>query len=159
MARRERFLFSMEVEGLKELEQALLGLDDQVKKKNVARAALRDAAKPMAAKMAILAPDDPKTGAPDLSTSIKISKRQRSGTQKKDTPESAGWVNMYVGPTGKGYPQAIMQEFGTVHHGAQPYMRPAWDSAKPTIVDDIAKILAKKIKAAAKSAAKKRRNK
>lgn len=33
----------------------------------------------------------------------------------------------HVGPT-KGVGQGVLQEFGTAHHKAQPFMRPAWDA-------------------------------
>lgn len=78
-----------------------------------------------------IAPDDPKTPPPyDLKSSITVSTRQRSGRAKHDRPLGRYEARAYMGPTKYGYPQAIMQEFGTIHETAQPYMRPAWDTGK-----------------------------
>jgi len=117
------------VEGLRELDAALSELTKQTTRRGVARRALKEAGEPIRERMEQLAPDDRRTDAPfDLKQSIALSSRQKSGRATKYRKESPTEVTVFIGPTKEGYPQAIMQEFGTVHHAAQPYMRPAWDA-------------------------------
>lgn len=74
-----------------------------------------------------LAPDDPLTGPPwDLKSSIEVSGNKR-GVRAFEKLSAA---RAYMGPTRYGYPQAMMQEFGTVNMVATPYMRPAFDADK-----------------------------
>lgn len=120
---------TVRVEGLRELDAALSEITKQTTRKSVARRALKDGGEPIRALAQQLAPDDPATSAPfDLTQSIEMSSRQKSGRATRYRKESPTEVAVHIGPTKDGYPQAIMQEFGTVHHAAQPYMRPAWDS-------------------------------
>ena len=51
-------------------------------------------------------------------------------------------------------PQAHLQEFGSAKHGAQPFLRPAWDAEKKPTLDRISDLLAKNIDKAARSAAR-----
>lgn len=86
---------------------------------------------PMSLVAISLAPDDPRTPPPwDLKSSIAVSKRQRSGRARRDRELGQYGARAYMGPTKFGYPQAIMDEFGTVNMVARPYMRPAWESGK-----------------------------
>lgn len=88
------------------------------------------ALRPMSLVAISLAPDDPLTGPPwDLKSSITVSTKQRSGRGGL-RPLGKYGARAYMGPTKFGYPQAIMQEFGTVKMTATPFMRPAWDSGK-----------------------------
>ena len=119
---------TVRVEGLRDLDLALSELTKDTTRKAVARRALRDAGEPIRARAEQLAPDDPNTKAPfDLKQSIAMSGRQKSGRATQYRKESPTEVTIHIGPTKDGYPQAIMQEFGTVHHAAHPYLRPAWD--------------------------------
>lgn len=67
----------------------------------------------------------------------------------------------HVGPTKKAG-QGILQEFGTVHHKAQPFMRPTWDAhgeaaatvMKDTLAEEIDKATKRAEKRAAREAAK-----
>ena len=71
-----------------------------------------------------------------------------------------------MGPAGVGKkgapPQGVWQEFGTVNHSPQPFMRPAWDGGKDKLLDGIAddfwteieKAAARQAKKAARLAAK-----
>lgn len=45
-------------------------------------------------------------------------------------------LEMAVGPRGGkgGVAYAAQQEFGNINHGAQPFMRPAWDSTKMNVL-------------------------
>lgn len=114
------------VHGLKDLERVLLELPRSTAKGTVRRA-MTKAATPMRDLMASLAPDDPSSPPLDLHTSIAVSSKQKGGRQISLTRAAANEVVIYIGPTSEGYPQAIMQEFGTIHHPAQPFARPAWE--------------------------------
>lgn len=103
--------------GGRELASFLSKLPERTSK-TVQRQALRAAAEPMRGDMATLAPHEP--GAPDLRESMTIS-NVRGGD---DVFESETAVA--VGPSRAGW-YGVFQEFGTVHHGAQPFARPAFD--------------------------------
>lgn len=91
---------------------------------------LEKALSPMCLVAVSLAPDDPHTGPPhDLKSSITVSTHQRS-SRNHNRALGQYEARAYMGPTGFGYPEAIMMEFGTIYDQAQPYMRPAWDSMK-----------------------------
>ncbi len=60
----------------------------------------------------------------------------------------------HVGPT-KRAGQGSLQEFGTVHHKAQPFMRPTWDAYDQTLVAVIAETLGEEIDKATKRAERK----
>jgi len=122
-------LTRISVEGLKELDAALSQLQGTAAKTTLRRVARR-ALEPMRAEAQRLAPDDPDTPNPDLESSIIISSRQKSGRQGRRSAEEKRSVVVYMGPSPEGYPQAVMQEFGTAHHPPQPYMRPAFDGEK-----------------------------
>ena len=130
---------NVSVEGFKELEKELERLGGIAAKKAVARAALRKAMQPMHKMAVSLAPDDPRTGPPyDLKKSIKISSSVKVGRSYKKMLRTQGAVEIYMGPTKFGYPQAIMQEFGTVR-GVAPvrYMTRAWQSHSRNAVNII----------------------
>lgn len=135
---------TVKVEGLRELDRALGELPKALAKGTLRRV-LREAAAPMAETAKRLAPNDPLTPPIDLQTSITVSSRQKSGRQLKRTREGDATVMMYMGPGPGGYPQAIFQEFGTHHHAAQPYMRPAWDGHKMEALNIIATTLGSEI--------------
>lgn len=120
------------VEGLKELEKALLELKTATARRLV-RKNLMAAAEPMADAARALVPDDPATTGYDLGRSIavstKLSRRQRKKARR--IVKSGVEVFMGSGPL----PHAHLQEFGTVNHAAQPFMRPAWDAHKDGVVD------------------------
>lgn len=82
---------------------------------NVMRAALKEGGEAIRAHAASIAPRAP--GAPDIADNIGISTANPRG-------EAAA---VKIGPT-KGFAYGLPQEFGTVHHGAQPFMRPAFDA-------------------------------
>lgn len=125
---------TFKVDGLSTLEAAFDELN-KAAAKNVARRVLRKALKPVAETAIKLAPDDPKTGAPDLHRSIKVS--DKLSRRLLRTASSRFYVDMYMGPTKEGYPQAIIQEFGSIHHPPHPYMRPAWEQHKGQLLDRI----------------------
>lgn len=63
---------------------------------------------------------------------------------------------VYIGP-GRN-PQSSLQEFGTSHHRAQPYMRPAWDQNQNAALIGIAADIQQEINATAARVAKRAAN-
>lgn len=115
------------VEGLRELEDALMALP-RATARNVCRRALKKAAEPIAEKARAKAPVDES----DLRDSIAVSERA-----VRNQKQSA--IEMHVGP-GR-HPQGVLQEFGTYKEPAQPFMRPAWEAEKHQAMDTIVKEL------------------
>lgn len=166
----------MKVEGLRELDAALGDLP-KATARNVLRRVLKKAAEPLRADMESRAPDDPSTPSPDLHSSIAVSTKLKNSVGKAEfravlqaggtkaqagaalrTARSGGskaFAELYVGP-GEGGAHGILQEFGTVHHKAQPFMRPAWDAGKDGVLESIKKDLGDEIVKSAKRLAKKR---
>lgn len=145
---------TVRVEGLKELEDAMSGMAKSTGRGILRRTAIK-AIKPMAELARTKAPDDPATPPPnDLKSSIAVSTKAdgRLRAVQQDRGENA--VTVYMGPTKDGYPQAIMQEFGTVHHAPQAYMRPAWDEDKNAMLKRVADTLAVEIQKTAARLAK-----
>lgn len=110
--------FGMRFEGGAELALALDGLPKRVTKKLVLEA-LTEGAGPMRGFARQRAPREP--GAPDMADHIEIA-------NAKTPPGDIAAVAM--GPTRDFY-YGLMQEYGTVHHGAQPFMRPAFGQGVP----------------------------
>lgn len=168
----------VKVEGLRELDKAL-GELPKAAARGVLHRVLKRAAKPLAETAAALAPDDPKTGAPDLHRSIRISTRlanpvgkaefaaaMKAGQGKgaavkamRDARRSAKASGMtqfamvFVGPTADQSRKGILQEFGTVHHGPNAFMRPAWATEQDRLLASIADDLAGEIDRTAKRVA------
>lgn len=162
------------VTGLRELDAVLGDLSKSAAKRVLQRVLMR-AAEPMAEAARQLAPDDPDTGAPDLHTSIAVSTKlrnpagkaefaavMRGGGSKADAvaamreARSAGgesFAEVYMGP-GKGGAHGVLQEFGTVHHAPQPFMRPAFEQHKGEALNIIKRDLGDEIDKAARRAAK-----
>jgi len=140
------------IEGGPELEAALGELTKATARNAIKRGLLRGG-KLIARKAKHLAPR--RTG--DLIGSINVStkrpKRDDPGKQAyADVMKNGGtreqaraaliaanranpkqFAEVYVGPDKR--PQAIMQEFGTVDHPPQPFMRPAWDKTQKKALD------------------------
>lgn len=121
---------SFELKGFKAMYRVIDKLPELAKKKEL-EPLLTAALTPMRDTAIYLAPDDPRTSPPwDLKTSIEVSVRQRSGRARSDRDLGRFDARAFMGPTKYGYPQAIMEEFGTINAVATPYMRPAWDNDK-----------------------------
>ncbi len=134
------------IEGVKELDEAL-GQLTQSAGKGVLRRVGRKA----------LVPFDEawRAKAPRLSGQLqesggigsKLTRSQRQAHERDAT------VEVFAGPGPN--PQAVTQEFGTVNHAAQPFMRPAWDETKDQVLDSVKDQLGAEIEKAAKRAARK----
>lgn len=122
-------MMTMKIKGLKELDRKLAQLPDAVARDIAQKAAIK-ALEPMAERARTLAPEDPTTPDPDLNTSIVVSPLLKAGRASKFRGDGPYFVRVFMGPTKEGYPQAIPQEFGTIHHGPQSFMRPAFEEKK-----------------------------
>ena len=115
---------SVRFEGGKELAEALAGLSTRLSRK-VMREVLVEAAEPIRKAAASMAPHAP--GAPDIRENIIVAVAKSSVYLDLKSEVAAVAIGPKGGPEGFGY--GLPQEIGTIHHGAQPFMRPALDSA------------------------------
>lgn len=141
------------VDGLSELNATLAEM-----KKGLARGALtriavnalKDEFVPVAS---ALAPDDPATSGADLKARIfagaasKFNKRQKRLHKKRDDRAFG------EGFAGTADPAGVAQEFGTVNHGPQSFMRPAFEKTQQAIFDHVAKNAWPEVEKTAKRAA------
>ena len=142
----------VKVEGLRELERALAELP-KATGRNVLKRTLVKAGEPIADAARQKAPVE----SGDLQRSIAVSTKKpkdadvgkaafaeamRGGASRGEAGAALraaraanpnAFAEAFVGP-GR-HPQAIMQEFGTVNHPPQPFMRPAWDSKQGAALD------------------------
>lgn len=125
----------MKLEGFADLEKAL---DDLTRAAGagVLRRSLKKSAEPMADLANSLAPVGA-TGeySKSFHYSTKLTKRQAS-LQRRNVEKSA--VQGYVGTKD---PAGVQQEFGNVHNGPQPALRPAWDQDRKPLLDRLSKNL------------------
>lgn len=147
---------TVKIEGLRELEQAL-GELPKATAKNVLRRTLTEAAKPLVSAAQQMAPDRGGKPPNDLANSITISSRLNKNQKRATRGNEKDFVEMYVGPdVSVPMPHGIFQEYGTVHHGPQPFMRPAWDGNKMAVLETIKDELGAQIMKSAARLARKR---
>ena len=142
---------TVRVGGLKELEAALKELPRSTGKAALRRA-LKKAAQPVADSAASKAPVDEGALRESIGVGTKLTRRQR-GVHRKMFKSDKASVEMFVGAGG--LPQAITQEFGTVDHSPQPFMRAAWDAEKSGVLESIKDDLWAEIEKAAQRHARK----
>lgn len=140
--------FKVKVEGLRELDRALAELPNRTGKA-VLRRTLKRAAQPMADMAESLAPVRTDELQRSVSVSTKLARRQAKMHRRMFRNDRAS-AEMFVGAGV--LPQAHLQEFGSAEHGAQPFMRPAWDAEKRPTLDRIKDMLAEEIRKAAERA-------
>jgi hypothetical protein len=151
---------NFEMRGFNDLFKAIDHMPEVVLKEELEPILVRSL-EPMRIYAATMAPDDALTGSPyDLSASISVGTRQRSGPAKRDRALGKYSARAYMGPTKFGYPQAMFAEFGTTQRfwkepGAvkatgfmapTPYMRPAYDSQKQVALKIISNNLGERLK-------------
>lgn len=117
---------SVAFEGGAELAQALDRLSVRISK-SIMRDALLEAGEPMRRTAARFAPYEP--GAPDLKANIGIA-----------AIRGDDMATVAIGPT-RGFFYGLFQEYGTSRHGAQPFMRPAFDMEAPRALDLLGRAL------------------
>lgn len=110
----------MSVEGFDDVDANLESLVD-LTDPDVLRDLGEDALQPVAAAARGIA----RVGTGQLRDSIAVG-HQLNPAQAAANPPEPGTVETYVGPGPM--PQAITEEFGTVHEQGHPYLRPAWDA-------------------------------
>jgi HK97 gp10 family phage protein len=120
--------WTLKLTGMEDLAKRLRALPEAVTKQ-VLREALKKAAEPMRAKMAVLAPVGPE--APHLASSMRISPGKAE--------ETTG-VAVLVGPS-RDFFYGRFLEYGTKHMSARPFMRPAFDSEAQTALDTLGREL------------------
>ena len=147
LAQRSSLIVKAHIEGLKEAEAALAQLP-KATARNVLRRVLKPRAEALAAHARILVP----VGFGDLRELIIVSTQVDKRQRRDHAPIKSG-VEMFVGTSR--VPQGIWQEFGTSQHGAQPFMRPVWDSDKEGLLEHLGRDLWAEIKKAADRQAKK----
>lgn len=139
---------TVKVEGLSELKAALEELP-KATTKSVMRKVLMARVKPIAEAAKALAPVRHGELRDSIIASTKLSKRQ-----KREAKETASYVEVYAGPGP--LPYAHLVEFGSIHNPVpRPFMRPAWDSAKGSILNNLARDLWIEIQKAADRLARK----
>lgn len=167
-----RGVVTVKVEGLRELERAL-GQFTKATARNVLKRVLVKAGEPIADRARQLVPVDEG----HLKASIAVSTKKPKGADAGKAAFAAAmrggasrgeagvalraaraanpnaFAEAFVGP-GR-HPQAIFQEFGTVNHPPQPFVRPAWDSQKTTALDIVRRDMSAEIEKAAQRAARK----
>ncbi len=144
------------VSGLAETLRALGQIPEIATQKNVLRRALVKAAQPIADYARSIAPDDPRTSAPDLRSSLGVATelmpRHRKGTKEND-------VEVYVGPVvqpGRNVLRyASNVEFGTFRAAPHPYLRPAFEVKKGEVLEILGRELRVEFEAAVQRAARK----
>jgi HK97 gp10 family phage protein len=131
--------FTVDLEGLAELEEALAELP-KATGKNVLKRALIHAGTPIAETASLAARKLTGMLQRSYGVSDKLSRRQRSLYSREST------VEVFAGPGA--LVQAITEEFGTSHSAAHPTMRPAFDAHKREALASVGKELGEEIEKA-----------
>jgi HK97 gp10 family phage protein len=134
------------VDGLRDLDQALMQLS-KATAKNVVDRTLMKAAEPLEKTAQQLAPKRTGKLADSLTVGRRLSNRQRARHRRGSE------VEVFVGADA--LPHAHLQEFGTIDMPASPFMRPAWEQHKHEILGSISELLGHEIDLAAMRAARK----
>lgn len=137
---------TMKFEGGKALDAALSQFDER-KRRAIGRKALDEAGQIMAKSMREKAPVDEGGLRESIDVGGVLAKGPKKAHPKKAEQER------YIGPDAR--PAAVMQEFGTEHHGPQPFARPAFDETKEAVLKRIGDELWVGIEKAAKAKARK----
>lgn len=151
--------FTAQITGMSEINANLANMTKSLARGALTRtavAALKEEFVPTAQE---LAPDDPATGANDLKASIVAGPASKLNTRQKSLNRKREGKSFGEGFAGTADPAGIPQEWGTVNHGPQPFMRPALAQKTQAIFDYVGKnlwsMIDKSVKRAAARAAKK----
>ena len=134
---------TMRVEGLKELERAMMSLEGSVNK-GIARRVLLKRGEVFAKAYRVRVRTDEYELYESIGVGTQLTTRQRQLHQKQSD------VEVFAGAGG--LVQAITEEFGTEDQAAHPAARPAWEITKIPMVQGIADDLALEIDKVAKRA-------
>ena len=150
----------IKLEGFKDLEKELAKLANPNQRKASARRALKVSAEPIVKAAEANAPrGDTNTLAPSITYGTRLSKRQ-AGLHRRMFRNDRASVEAFIGAGPLS--SAHTQEFGTRHHAAQPFLRPAWDGGQRAMLDrlkaelwaDISRAVARAERRAARLAAR-----
>lgn len=145
--------FTVETSGFKELDLALGDLVQDIgvgRGRTILRKSMQDALWPIAEGAASRAPFDKGFLAESQTVGGVLTKAQKAKLQDKSE------IEVYAGPGPSGYPEAIMQEFGTFSQPPQPSLTPAWEAGKVRVLADMKTSLGANIIRGAKAAARRR---
>ena len=138
------------VEGLKDINKALGALPKATGKATLVRFG-KKRLEPMR--------DAAKANAPvqegELRDSIIVGTRQGTPGQRRKRFADKAAVEVYMGPSADGYPQALPQEVGSINNPPSGYMRRAWDANAPALLDNLAGDLGSAVDASTRRHAKK----
>ncbi len=126
------------VQGLDGLLRRMEDLPYRMQKVIIVRA-LRKGAEPIRVRAQELAPTDPDHAEHPL----------KEGMMITVSDQSADGATAKIGPERKAF-YGGQQEFGNIHHGAQPFLRPAFDEKLQAALDGVGGILAEEIEKALK---------
>lgn len=142
---------TVKIAGLREMDAALGELSKAVARNTLIRVG-KSALEPMAEVARALAPDDPNTGGQDLHRSINVGTNLTPRQKRLAKREPKDFAAVYMGTAD---PAGVLQEFGTVNHGPQSFMRPAFSREAQGTIDRVAQGLKPEIeKAAARARAR-----
>jgi HK97 gp10 family phage protein len=139
----------IKVEGLKEIAEALGDLP-KATAKNIMRRVMVKRAEPIAEKARSLVPIEEGHLKASIHVATKLTRRQRKLRRKLHKDD----VDVFVGPGAD--PAAHLQEYGTSHHPAQPFMRPTFDAMKDGFITGIQEDMWAEVKKALTRIEKKR---
>ena len=147
---------TFKVDGLKELGRALAEMHPAAEA-NVLRKVGAQALQPIADAAQGMAPILRGNLKASIGVGKKLSARQAKMHRKsvrgdKRSAEVFVVPSYVLGAKGR---HGHLQEFGTINHAPQPFMRPAWDAGKMQVVTDISKGLAAAVERQAARAARK----
>lgn len=120
------------VEGLEDLGRALRELFPPSKAAKIMDTILRRRAQPIADQAASSAPVRTGKLRRSIHVSNRLSKRQKSLHKKVDPAD----VEVFAGAAA--LDQSSLSEYGTSRQAPHPYMRPAWDSARAGLLNNLA---------------------
>jgi HK97 gp10 family phage protein len=143
------FKVTVKVEGLREAQEALRSMLPDRTARNVMRRVLKKRALPIRDRAKALAPHRKGKLKSKIEVTGKLHKNQRKDYKKQHKDD----VELFVaaGPL----PWAHMMEYGTMNVSPKPYIRPAWDQVKHTILPNIAHDMWDEIEKAVARAARK----
>lgn len=95
----------------------------------------------------------------DLKESMHVGTQQGSPGQRRRRFEDKAAVEVYMGPTADGYPQAVPQEMGSINNPPVGYMRKAWDQHHQGLLTGLASDLGQAVDKTAKRYAKRQARK
>lgn len=145
---------TVSISGLKELDEALGQLSKATARGVLRRVGLK-ALQPVADTARALAPVDEGALRDSIGVGTKLTRRQ-AALHRKAVRSGESEKSFWEGFAGAGgLPQAITQEFGTVNHGPQPFLRPAYDANKDRMLETIKRDLGDEIQKAAVRQARK----